>query len=266
VTRAGTRSRTTATRHRRVATAAALLAVAAASPARAQTIDDLTIVTEHYPPYNFQDDGHLQGIAVDLLVGIFEKLGARRGRDSIKQWPWARGYQRLLRKPGTVLFSTTRTPEREAQFKWVGPISPTTIALIARKDRAVVIRSPEDLKRYRLGVVVDDVGEQLLLRAGFTVGELDRVSGADVTQLSISKLNGGRIDAWSYERNVALWEIRQAGHDPADYEVVHVLSEGHVYYAFHKDTPDALIAQIQDALDELVHDGGLDRIRERYLR
>jgi ABC-type amino acid transport substrate-binding protein len=250
-----------------VAAGALALAILALPPASsAQAIDDLTLITEHYPPYNFERDGRLQGVAVDLILAIFEKLGAKRGRDSIKQWPWARGYRQLLRKPSTVLFSTTRTPEREALFKWVGPISPTTIGLVARKDRGVVVRSPADMKRYRLGVVVDDVGELLLLRAGFTVGELDRVSGTDVTRISINKLNMGRIDAWSYERNVALWAIREAGYDPADYEMVHVLSEGHLYYAFHKDTPDALIARLQGALDELLRDGELERIRARYLR
>ena len=42
-----------------------------------QSVDDLTIMTENYPPYNFEKDGRLQGISVDLMVLMLEKVGSR---------------------------------------------------------------------------------------------------------------------------------------------------------------------------------------------
>jgi len=36
---------------------------------------DLTYITEQYPPYNYQDDGKLQGISVDLLEKVWQKWG-----------------------------------------------------------------------------------------------------------------------------------------------------------------------------------------------
>ena len=241
------------------------VALLGASGARAQTLDDLTIVTENYPPYNFHKDGELQGMAVDLMVEMLQRTGSKLGRSDIKLWPWAKGYRQVLRRTGTVLFSTTRTEEREELFAWVGPISPTTIALIAHKDRRLSVSGIEDAKQLKIGVVIDDVGEQLLLRQGFDAHNLDRVSGSDVTLLSIRKLVMGRIDLWSYERNVAMWEIRDKGLDPDDFETVHVLSEGELYYAFNRDTPPELIARMQQALDEIRQDGTYAKIIERYV-
>ncbi len=128
------------------------------------------------------------------------------------------------------------------------------------------IDSVDDIRRYRVGVVIDDVGEQLLFKMGFRAAQLDRVSGSNVTRLSINKLNRGRIDVWSYEQNVAMWEIRKMGFDPNDYEVVYVLDEGQIFYAFHKDTPGALIARIQKALDALKREGRYREILDRYLK
>ena len=230
-----------------------------------QSVDDLSIMTENYPPYNFEKDGRLQGISVDLMVLMLEKVGSRQDRSSIRLLPWARGYQLLLRKPGTCLFSTTRTKERETLFKWVGPISKTTISLVARKDRHATVRSKADIAKYKVGVVVDDVGEQLLLQQGVPPRNLDRIAGVGVTRLSIRKLNQGRIDLWSYEENVARWEIKAMGLDPEDYTIAYVLSEGELYFAVHRDTPESLITTLQQALDEIKGEDRYQEILNRYL-
>ena len=81
----------------------ALLTVGLSMPycVSSQTIDDLYFITENYPPYNFEDDGKLQGISVDLLVLIFKKLKAQKTIDDIHLKPWARGYSALLKKKNT---------------------------------------------------------------------------------------------------------------------------------------------------------------------
>ena len=99
----------------------------------AQTVDDLTFITEDYPPFNFERDGKRQGIAVDALAEMLALAGARKTRADIKVWPWARGYETALKEKNTVLFSTTRTEAREGLFKWVGPIMPSRIVLVAKK-------------------------------------------------------------------------------------------------------------------------------------
>ena len=147
----------------------------------------------------------------------------------------------------------------------MGPISKTTISLVARKDRHATVRSKADIAKYKVGVVVDDVGEQLLLQQGVPPRNLDRIAGVGVTRLSIRKLNQGRIDLWSYEENVARWEIKAMGLDPEDYTIAYVLSEGELYFAFHRNTPDSLIATLQQALDEIKGEDRYQEILNRYL-
>lgn len=206
-------------------------------------------ITEQYPPFNFMEDGQLKGIAVDILEKIFEKNATGLTRKDIQLFPWARGYTLTLSSPETMLFSTTRTEQRENLFKWVGPIATNRVVLLALKNRNITISSPDDLKKYRFGVIRGDIGEQLLLQTGVDSSKISPV--ANVTS-NIKMMIAGRIDAWAYGEIVAKWFIKKQGYDPGDFETVHVLLEkGDLYYAFHKDTPDSLINTFQQALNLL---------------
>lgn len=240
-----------------------LLICIVSGSAAAESVDDIVFMTEQYPPYNLEKDNKLQGIAVDMLALMLQRVGAKQAREDIKLLPWARGYKRVLSEPNTCLFSTTRTEEREHLFKWVGPIASGQVGLIARKDRNIKIDSVKDLERYKIGTIRDDVAELYLVDTGISVDDMERVAE---TVLNIRKLNRGRIDLWAYGENVAMWELKANGFNPADYESVHVLSRQNLYYAFHKDTSDSVIQKLQAALDTVKADGTYGQILDRYLR
>ena len=133
----------------------------------------------------------------------------------------------------------------------------------ARKENNIKIDSVEDMKRHKIGTIRDDMAEQHLVNVGISLDDMDRVAE---TMLNIKKLNRGRIDLWAYGENVAMWEFKANGFDPADYESVHELGSKSLYFAFHKDALDAVIAKLQAALDSNKADGEYDKILDRYVR
>jgi ABC-type amino acid transport substrate-binding protein len=227
---------------------AVLTTVTLFSGQAAAELKDYQLVTETYPPFNFQDGSELKGISVDMLVAASNKAGLGMQRSSIQLWPWARGYEALLNEPKTMLFSTTRTLKRDPLFKWAGPITDTKISLIAKKGSGITLSSAADFSSPNIAVVRDDVAEGLVLDAGATKGNLDLNSKPES---AMRKLQAGRVDLWAYEENVAFWMINNAGFDTSNFEVVHVLKEGELFYAFHKSTPDEVVNSIQSALGAL---------------
>ncbi|NNG00377.1 MAG: ABC transporter substrate-binding protein [Desulfobacteraceae bacterium] len=216
---------------------------------KAQDADHLELMTEHFPPFNFYSDGKLQGISVDLLERILEMIGSKLTREDMQLLPWARAYRNALGKENTVLFMTNRNELRENLFKWVGPIIPTEYGLIAKKDRGIRVSSRSEINQYKIGVVSKDYGEQLLETIGVDPANVEPVSTGEI---NVHKLNRHRIDLWNYEVTVAAWIISQAGFDPDDYEVVFMLKQDiGSYYAFHRDTDDAIVTVFQGALDRL---------------
>ena len=232
----------------------------------ANPIDDITFITENYPPYNFKDKENVKGIAPDILVLLFEKVGSKKTRKNIKVLPWARGYRYVQEVENTALFSTVRTQKRENLFKWVGPIATSTNSLIALKKNNIKIESINDLNEYKIGVVRDDIGEQLLLQLGIKPRQIESTGGVDAIYKLIKMLNRNRFDIWSYEQSVAQWELKKNDYALNKYEVIYKLKTSELYFAFHKNTPEEVINQLQNALDELKKEGKYQLILDKYLK
>ena len=211
-------------------------------------INTLSYLTEQYPPYNYKQDNIPKGIAIDILVEASSQIQSPIDIDNIKVQPWATAYRSALITPDTVLFSTTRTQLREHIFQWAGPISRTKIVVLGRKDRNFTINNPLALAQYRIGVIRDDVGEQLLAELGVP---RESMIEDTVPQKLVHKFISGEFDLWAYEENVANWWLKESGQDPKDYETVFTLSEGDLYFAFNLGTDRALVRKLQQGINEL---------------
>ncbi len=194
---------------------------------------------------------------------VFEKLGVGPRRGDIALLPWARGYQAALEKPGTALFSMTHTEERQKLFAFVGPIVPTRVSLIAKKSRMLKVASVADMNALKIGVIRDDVGDQLIRGLGVSSRAIHTKAAADNI---VRMLYRGRLDAIAYAEDIARHQTRIAGLDPAECEAVYILKQSHMYYAFHATTDPAALEVLQRALDDLRADGTVDRIRDRCLK
>ncbi|MBZ0217275.1 MAG: transporter substrate-binding domain-containing protein [Fimbriimonadaceae bacterium] len=228
----------------------------------ASGITGLKFMTEEYPPFNYRENGELQGISVEIMIEIFGRTNSGLTARNIELLPWARGYNLTLTKENHALFSTTRTAERETLFKWVGPFAANTIGLIARKDRNITVNTIDDIRGLKIGVVKDDVGHLLLRAAGMADSELDIVLTNDS---NYKKLIAGRLDVISYATEVARWGLMNLGENPLDYDAVYELKRGDLYLALNPQTDDRVVAELQDAFDSMVTDGTHGEILSAHL-
>ncbi len=236
----------------------------------AEPVNDLILMTESLPPLNFQRNGILKGISVDLMEKMLQIVGSELTRKDIQLMPWARAYRNILNIENTVLFLMNRNRARENLFKWVGPVIPIDYVLIAKKERGIRINSANDLKKYRIGVVSKDLGELLMEEMGI---DADKIESVPSGEINLTKLNRNRIDLWNYEANGAKWLITRHGYKVQDYEIVYVLKKRiSSYFAFHRNTADVIIFKFQDALDELkikpseTELSELDKIVQNYIK
>lgn len=224
-----------------------------ASVSAEMTATELQYFTEDYPPYNFEEAGEMRGISVDLLRLIWKEMDIPE--QPIRLVPWARGYRIVQNRPGTVLFAMGRTADREDLFRWVCPIMTNRQVLIGRKDQNIQIQSLAEAKRYRIGTILKDLGDSLLTQAGF-----DNLESVSDIRLNLRKLDAGRIDLIAYGEN-GFWNHVE---NPEDYEIVFALKTSQACYAFHQDTPEALVADFQRALDAIKTKGMHKVLIEEY--
>jgi polar amino acid transport system substrate-binding protein len=227
----------------------------------------IKVMTEPLPPFNYFENGDIVGISADVVRTIFDQVDYPMEGGDIQLYPWARAYHEVQVKSGTALFSTARTDEREGLFQWVGPLIEVTLGVVAKKDRHIKIDSADDLSAYRIGTVRESAPEQLLLKRGVKIDNLDRLI---LPEPNIKKLETGRIDLFVFNLQVVQYLMAKLGIDVNEYETVYTLKQVGLYVAFHIDTDPELVKRLQKALDQLKHPGAdgisqYDIIIEKYL-
>ncbi|MBN1932440.1 MAG: transporter substrate-binding domain-containing protein [Desulfobacterales bacterium] len=217
----------------------------------------IQIYTENSPPGNYLADNKLQGLAVEVVYEILRRLQLKI---NIKVVPWARGYALLQTMPNVALFSTTRLPQREKLFKWVGPLYTQQWGFYAKKGSDIRINSLEDAKNVaRIGTYHNDAKEQYLLEKGFTNLVCTNKNTANVKHL----IQGG-IDLWvSSDFNMHSIAY-QAKVNPAELELVYPLCTVQNYIAFSIQTPDEIVKQWQETLDAIKKDGFYQKLYTKY--
>lgn len=233
---------------------ASLAARAAPAP---QLAGALYIVTEEAAPSSMRDaSGRVVGIATDKVRAAMARAGVTY---TIETLPWKRAYAAARERADACVYSTTRTPEREALFKWVGPTDSAQWVLMARADRRIALASLEDARPYRIGTYHGDARDDYLRSRGFTVDT------APHDLLNPQKLLLGRIDLWaaSLRRGSQVLE-----HNGWKGKIVPVFefSRQDVFLACNPGVPDAVIGRLNDAFVTLGRDGTLKRIERKYDR
>ncbi|MCF6187204.1 MAG: ABC transporter substrate-binding protein [Desulfobulbaceae bacterium] len=229
--------------------------------AQTAQLPEFEIVTESFPPYQFRENGKIKGLAVDLLILMLQRAGSVQNADDISMLPWARGYFIALNHKNGLLFSTTRTKEREKLFKWVGPIFQNTMVLIAKKQPHIKITQPEDLRNYIIGTVREDVGELYLKSLGVSLPQLAR-NNTNVG--NIQMLGRGRVNLIAQSWNLFIHDAQSIGIDPQNFEPVFVLHTDDLYYTLHRETPDWIVNTLQKIFDQLKAEGVVERLMNDY--
>lgn len=214
----------------------------------------LYITTEVSAPSSMLDKGRVVGIATDKVREAMNRAGVAYTIDIL---PWKRAYAAALQRPNACVYSTTRTPEREALFKWVGPTDIAQWVLMARADRKLQLRSLDDARGLRIGTYNGDARDAYLRDRGLTT---------DPTSNELSnpqKLILGRIDLWAASLRSGSTVLTRYGYDKQIVPVL-VFKEIGVYLACNRAVPNDVIGRLNRAFDQMSEDGTGRRIERRY--
>ena len=237
----------------------AMLALSMAASAWGQSI---TVVTEEYPPYNFQDPAKnkISGMATEVVEEVLKRTKLAYKLDI---YPWARAYQIAQDGPNVLIYSIGRNEKRDALFKWVDVIAPYDVYLYRLKSRPEVrVNSVDDVKHYKIGAVRDDVRAQYLEKAQVPLDLVVEDSA------NAKKLATQRIDLFPIDELALVALYRREGLDPQSVVKafkLEALSAG-LYMAFSRQTPDELVRKCRTALADIKKDGTFEKIRVKYLK
>ncbi|WP_420429951.1 substrate-binding periplasmic protein [Kordiimonas sp.] len=174
--------------------------------------DDVVVYTENYPPYNYLgNDGVVEGLATEKVHQVLEAAGLSY---TIKLVPWARAMFYATTKKNTLIYTITRTPDREEEFDWLVPLAPSSFYLFVRADDPRSV-SPETLLsgQFQAACVTGDLTCDLLGWTGIPKENIVVVANSRTEDFRMVVAN--RADIYVSDLAVNARLRRKEGFDPA---------------------------------------------------
>lgn len=217
------------------------------------------IYTEQSPPANFLREGELTGLAVDLVREVQARLG---DQTPIELLPWARAYRYATTRPNIMIFSITRTPERENLFHWVGPLMEIEWTFYGKRERVFDITSLDDARHAgTIGTYFEDARERYLLEQGF-----ENLESARNNHLNALKLMAGRIDLLVSSNMGIELIMHKAGHTLDEVQAVYAFRTMELHMGFSRETDPDIVRAWREQFEAVQADGTYDEIYARWIK
>lgn len=194
-----------------------------------------------------QPDGRITGPGGDMIG----RIAAVSGVDvRIQVLPPTRVMQTLLQQPGACVAGVPRLPENEAQLRWLGVMSSSTLMLYGRADEARRIRGEADLRPASVVVQRYSLPATWLRDRGLPLQEVRD------TATALRMLQARRVDYWLVNELVAQRTFQSLG-GANTVKPLHSFGQITTYLACHRDTPPAELDKLRSAAEQLRRDGEL---------
>ncbi|MFO7712936.1 substrate-binding periplasmic protein [Desulfosarcina sp.] len=217
----------------------------------------LELYTEDSPPSSYEENGRIRGLSADVVQEILRRIGQTQ---PVSLVPWARGFKVAQSNAGAAIFSTTRLPQREPHFHWVGPLYLQRWGFYRWKGSGIAVADLEAAKKVgRIGTYHQDAKMQYLKVSGFK-----NLVSTNKNITNLMHLQRGDIDLWvSSDFNIPHL-AHQAGVSPDQLELAYAFHTVGNYIAFSKTTPLHVIRLWQAVLSEMKADGSYQGICRTY--
>lgn len=229
------------------------------STARAED-QTVTVFTEQWAPYNYEENGALKGISVEIVQKLMDEVGARA---NFVVLPSMRSIAGFRKNPGSMFISLFRTEEREDKYHWVGPIISSSVYFYKRAESALEIDTLEDAKGVnRVASRHAGLVHNLLRQNGFTNLEDTAKNGREVYR----KLLAGRSDLGISDSPIGVkYILQQLGQPMTALTQTSVkILDMDLYIAVHKSVSLQEVKKWQGALDRLKASVIYDEIVKKY--
>ena len=222
--------------------------------------DRLVMVTEAtFPPYEFREGGKIVGIDVDLMKAVAKKTGRELVVEDMSFDSVIAAVQALHADVELAGFVTVADAGKVKLYmkRQVGFSHPYVTAqqvVIVPKDSE--IRGSADLKGKRIGVQHGTTGDLYVTR---NIREPERFPNGS---LAVAALDAGKLDAVVLDGEPS--KVHVALHENLVILDEPLTTEEYAIAVNRKNT--ALLEEINAVIDELRENGGLEKIKAKYVK
>ncbi len=234
-----------------------LLWLCSVAPSEAQnSTRELLITTEVAFPTNMSDDSGktIYGSSADK---VHELLRRSQIPYRMEIMSWNRAFELARNTTDTCVFSTARTREREALFKWIGPIGSGTSAIFGSPDKLGKVNSIDDIIQGNIGGYLGDEFVSYIAAKGAHVivsyepaTALKNVAQGRLDYVAFGDKSGEHFIIENHLENKVVLLFRYQSID--------------LYLACNPGIDDTTVKLMNSTLDKMKKDGTYKKIDSKY--
>jgi len=222
---------------------------------------EVKLLTEHYPPYVYEESGQLKGFSAQLVREAMNLAGIELVAET---YPWARTFLLAKNSVPLITFPVARHADRDEYFHWIGKVATAEIWLYKLESREhIKVKSLDDARFLTLGAVRGGILNSYFESKGFK--QLETVT--DIEQ-GINMLQLGHIDLLGMDKFV-MAHFRsiqpKEGARIVKSILVPELSRD-AYIAASKSVPRTQVKALRETFNKLHESGRFQELEQQYLK
>lgn len=222
----------------------------------------IQIYTEACPPFSYytgkDTTRKIEGASVDIV----NEIQARTGHvNKLNMSLWLDAYAVVQYLPNSALFNMTRTPEREAMFQWVGPISTSRSYFYTLASSGLTVSTIEQAKALQsIATPKGWFTHDYLIQNNFQ----NIVATALTSTEAFQQLLNGEVQALLMTDLDMKWLAEISETPLANLTQQLQVSDLKDYIAFSLNTPASTVQQWQQYLDAMNSDGTFNTLWNKW--
>jgi polar amino acid transport system substrate-binding protein len=220
----------------------------------ARAAEPVRISTSELAPYSTERHPGDPGALYEMVDELARRAGAPA---TIEFVPWRRALFLTTSRPRSAVFPLTRSPEREAQYRWLAPLYHENFIFFSLRNGKFNSASPGRNKERRIGALR---GSQIISHL-HQLGYTNVVEAASVEE-SMRFLRRGIVDAICGDREIL--RSLQGGRMHGDFAVTPTLLATTTWLGGSLDFSEAEAQRFEQAMKSMIEDGSYARILKKY--
>lgn len=216
----------------------------------------------NYPPFNWSDNGRLQGAAVEIAEKILAELGVPGEARYVG--PWNRVLKAAEQGEIDMVLPLRRNAEREKYMVFSeARFSANPTAIFVRRDRRILYQRWEDLTQYKGGASLGDrFGD------GFDEFLRDRLTIVPAYNMDrgFRDLERGLTDYFVTGHQAGLAYLAGRRLERRILALQPMVAQGEIHFGFSRVSPcQSLIARFDEKLRQFEREGRTEALLAKYL-
>ncbi len=225
-------------------------AAALAGPAAAS----VRISTSDMPPLAIEATAAAPGAMHEVVSDLMRRGGMPARIDFV---PWQRALFLTRKSTRSAIFPLTRSPERDAQFRWLVQLFPGSFVFMTLKNADFDVRNPAPDRQPRIGVLRGSIAIKMLKDRGYQA-----IVEASTVEENVRMLRRGVVDAVAGERTIYRATLKRLFEDA--YQTSEPIASNGMWLAGSLDFSEADATLLRKGLKDMIDDGSYARILKKY--